>query len=286
MMRRFEAFFGSGGVVLALAAAVRVVDGVHDGTTDGRTHVHVTVTTGLADHDVAVLGVAHDANGGAAGEKDAAKLAGGHAERRIAVVLTHELDGGAGGTSHRGALARLELDVVQQGTDGNLGENRAVARLDVDVLGARDDHVAHVQALGGQDVGLGAVDVVEQGDVRGAVRVVLDGRDLGRHVVLLALEVDLAVLALNAATLVTGGDAAVVVAAGLLGQGLEEGLLGLVGSDLREVGDSLPTPAGARCLQMSNCHYCFPFLSVGRCARERHADTGLPRYRAYPSCAA
>ena len=54
------------------------------------------VTAGLADHDVGVLGVAHDADGGAAGDEDTTQLGGGHAQDSVAVVLAHELDGGAG----------------------------------------------------------------------------------------------------------------------------------------------------------------------------------------------
>ena len=52
------------GVVLALATAVRVVDRVHDGTADGRAHVQVTLTAGLADDDVGVIGVADLTDGG------------------------------------------------------------------------------------------------------------------------------------------------------------------------------------------------------------------------------
>jgi hypothetical protein len=66
----------------------------------------------------------------------------------------------------------------------------------------------------GDDVALLAVEEVEQRDVRGAVRVVLDVRDLGVGAVLVvATEVDDAVGALVATTLVPGGDAAVRVAA-------------------------------------------------------------------------
>ena len=52
-----------------------------------------------------------------------------------------------------------------------------------------------------------------QGDAAGAVRIVFDADDLGRHVVLAALEVDQAVVALVATADVTAGDAAGVVAA-------------------------------------------------------------------------
>ena len=150
---------------------------------------------------------------------------------------------------------------------GDVGKRQGVARLDVG-LGAGDDDVAHGKALGAQDVGLGTVDVVEQRDAGGAVGVVLDRGDLGRHAVLVALEVDDAVLTLVAAALVAGGHAALVVAAGLLGQGLEQRLLGLVGRDLGEVRDRLPAPACAGGLEVLDSHLCFPFrFSVGHPAQ-------------------
>ena len=56
----------------ALAAAMGVVIGVHDRTADGGTPTHVTLTAGLADDDVGVIGVADLTDGGAAGNEDAA----------------------------------------------------------------------------------------------------------------------------------------------------------------------------------------------------------------------
>ncbi len=85
--------------------------------------------------------------------------------------------------------------------------------------------VAHVEALGRQDVGLFAVGVVQQGDAAGAVGVVLDGGDLGGYTVLDALEVDHAVLALVAATAVACRLAAVHVATTALGERGDERLL-------------------------------------------------------------
>ena len=67
-----------------------------------------------------------------------------------------------------------------------------------------------LQPVRRDDVALLAVGVVQQRDPRGAVGVVLDVRDLGRHAVLVvATEVDDAVGALVAAALVAGGDPAV-----------------------------------------------------------------------------
>ena len=238
---------------------MRVVDRVHDRTTDRRADALPAAAAGLAALDVGVLGVADLTDGGTAGDEHAAHLGGGHAQDGVATLLAHELAGVAGGTGDGSALARLELDGVHERTDRNLGQRQGVAGLDV-CVDAGDDSVAHGEALRAEDVGLGAVDVVQERDAGGAVGVVLDGSDLGRHTVLVALEVDDAVLTLVAATLVTGGDAAEVVAAGLLGQRLEQRLLRLVSGDLGEVRDRLPTPAGAGGLEVLDSHVAFPFL--------------------------
>jgi hypothetical protein len=236
----------AGGVVLALAAAMRVIDRVHDRTTNGRTDATPALAASLADNDVGVFGIADLADRCTAGEEHAAHLGGRHAQDCVLALLAHELDGGACGTGDCCALARLELDSVDQRTDRNLGQRHCVARLDVDVLLAGDDDVADLKALRGQDVGLCAISIVEKSDAGGAVRIVLDRSDLGRDVVLLALEVDDTVTTLVAAALVTGGDAAIVVASCLLRQRREERLLGLGGGNLLVVIYRLEAPACAR----------------------------------------
>ncbi len=102
---------------------------------------------------------------------------------------------GAGGTGDGGALARLELDGVDERAHGDVRQRQGVARLDVGFSAAHDG-VAHAQALRMKDVALLAVDVVQKRDAGGAVRVVLDRGHLRGHAVLVALEVDDAVTAL------------------------------------------------------------------------------------------
>ena len=76
-----------------------------------------------------------------------------------------------------------ELDGVDDRTDRDVAQRQVVARLDVGA-GAGLDAVALLQLVRREDVALLAVGVVQQRDARGAVRVVLDVRDLGRHAVL------------------------------------------------------------------------------------------------------
>src|SRR5690349_19642504 len=112
---------------------------------------------------------------------------------------------------------------------------------------------------GGKDVALGAVGVVEQRDARRPVGVVLDRRDLRRHAVLPALEVDDAVAALVTAALVARRDAPVRIAAALLRERREQALLGLRLRDLLEGGDGHEAASGARRLVTADRHQtCAP----------------------------
>ena len=52
----------------------------------------------------------------------------------VVAVFRYELGGGIGRTHHLGALADLELDVVDDGAERDVLEPHAVAGLDVRVL--------------------------------------------------------------------------------------------------------------------------------------------------------
>src|SRR5581483_4923445 len=235
---------------LPLAAAVRVVDGVHRGAAHGRPLAAPAAAPGLAAGDVLMVDVPDLADGRAARERDAAHLAGREPEHGESAVLRHELDAGAGGARHLGALAGLELDVVDERARRDVLERQRVADLDVG-LGPRLDGRADPQLRRGEDVALRAVGVVEQRDPRRPVRVVLDRGDRRRHAVLDALEVDEPVAALVAAALVARRDPAVHVAAALLRERREQALLRLRLRDLLERRDGHEAAAGARALEVA-----------------------------------
>ena len=175
---------------LALATTVRVVDRVHHDTTDGRALALPPHTAGLAPVDVRLLGVADLADGGAAAHVDATDLTAGHAQRGVGAFLAEQLDADTGRTGHLGAAAGPQLHGVDDGTGRDVAQRQVVAGLDVGVRPLLD-HVALRKSLRRDDVALLAVDVVQQRDVRGAVGVVLDVRDLGVDAVLVvATEVD------------------------------------------------------------------------------------------------
>src|SRR5919197_1343307 len=198
---------------------------------------------GLAVGDVLVLEVADLPDGGAAGEAHAAELARGELEQRVVALLRHQLDGRARAAAELAAAALAQLDVVDHGAEGDERERQAVAGFDVG-LRPRLDRVADGEPDGRQDVALLAVEVVQEGDARGAVRVVLDGGHPGRHAQLVALEVDQPVEALVAPAAVAEGHAAEVVPPARLAQRRGQGALGPGLGDLGEVGAGLEPAAG------------------------------------------
>ena len=100
------------------------------------------------------------------------------------------------------------------------------------------------EALRRNDVGQLAVFILDQRDEGRAVRIVFEALDDARDTVLVPLEVDDPVMLLVAATAMTGGDPAQVVAPAALGQGLQEASLGLGGGDLGKVTEAGEPPAG------------------------------------------
>jgi hypothetical protein len=104
--------------------------------------------------------------------------------------------------------------------------------------------VTDLEAERVQDVALLAVRVRDERDARGAVRVVLDRRDLAGHVELVALEVDDAVVALVAATAPPRRQRTAVVAAARSLERLDERLVRTRRRDVIERLHALKPSAG------------------------------------------
>src|SRR4051794_17678250 len=246
---------------LALTTTVRVVDRVHGHTADGRALALPPHPAGLAPVDVGMVGVADLADGGAAAHVDVADLAGRHAQLRVGTVLGDQLHAGPGGPGDLGAATGPELDRVHHGAGRDVAQRQVVAHLDVRARPGLD-HVALLELRRRDDVALLTVGVVQQCDPRGAVRVVLDVRDLGRHTVLVvAPEVDQPVGTLVPTALVPGGDPPVHVATALGVQRTDQRLLRRRPGDLGEVRDAGAAAARRRRLVLADAHYSAPQLA-------------------------
>src|ERR1051326_8310662 len=112
----------------SLAAAVRVVDGVHGRAAHVRAPAAVPVATGLAHADVLVVGVAEAPDRGAALDVDLAQLAGGELHDAVVALARLELRVRAGGAADLTAAAGTHLHVVDHQAGRDLAELERVAR--------------------------------------------------------------------------------------------------------------------------------------------------------------
>src|SRR6201994_1851629 len=137
----------------AFAAAVRVIDRVHDDAAFMRTPAEPAGTAGLADRDVHVVRVGHRTNGAAATAVHQALLARVQPQNDVVMVAADQLGVGARGAPQLPALADLHLDIVDDGADRHVAERHDIARLDVDII-AGNHGVTRGEPLPRQDVGL------------------------------------------------------------------------------------------------------------------------------------
>src|SRR5580700_4167201 len=196
---------------LALAATVGVIDRVHGEPTHRRANAAPALGARLAVAAQVVLIVTDLADRGAAVDVHLACLAGLQAQVGVDALARGEAHRGAGAARQLPAAAGLHLHVVDDRAHRDVPQRHRVAGLD-GALRARAHLITGLHALGGEDVTPLPVRVLHQRDVAGAVRVVLEALDDTGDAVLVALEIDEAVLLARAAAVVARGDAAKVVA--------------------------------------------------------------------------
>src|SRR5215813_8848152 len=157
----------------ALAAAVRVVYRVHDRAAHVRALAQIAGASGLTDAHVLMVEIAHLPDGRHTADMDQALLARGQAYLRIVSGLSHKLRRTTCATHHLAAAARVELDVVQGGARWNVAERQCVAHADLR-LRATHHQIPNLEAVWCQDVALLAIHIVQEGNTRRTVGIVLD----------------------------------------------------------------------------------------------------------------
>ena len=176
----------------------------------------MTGFTSLTAVYILVVEVGNRADGSVAVRFNVSQLARRESEERVAVLLSHQLSHIARGANHLTALAGVKLDVVDNGTYGDILKRERVAGLDVRVC-ACSYGIADLKSIGSDDISLLAVLVLNESDESGTVGVVLKGKNRRVHSALISLEVDNAVFFSVAAADVANGNSAVAVSAcGLL----------------------------------------------------------------------
>src|SRR2546423_14341793 len=180
---------------LAFAAAQRMIDRIHGHAADSGATAQPAALPRLADRQQLVLRVADFTDRGEALASHHPHFGRAEPERDVVALFGDDLRARTGAAAQLAALADLELDVVDRGTQRDLEQRHCVAGADVR-SGTGNHVVADVQAFRRQDVALLAVAVMQQHDARGPVRIVFDARDARRNSELVAPEVDAPVLPL------------------------------------------------------------------------------------------
>src|SRR5690606_25701452 len=106
-----------------------------------------TAPTGLAERSVGGVLVRHRTHRGEARAVDTALLTRVEAKDRPTGIATDILSVGTSRTCDLAALAGLELDIVDDGTDRHALQRHGIAWLHVDGVHRRDDLVASRQTL-------------------------------------------------------------------------------------------------------------------------------------------
>src|SRR5690606_6538005 len=243
-----------------LTTTLWVIDRVHGHTANGGTHTAPALGTSLAQGTQVMLTVGDLADGGAAVRWQLAHLAGAQAHRGVLTFTGHQLHRSASATCQLRTLAGLHLNAVNDATHGDIAQRQGVADLDGSGLTGLQ-LIASLEALGRDHIATLAVLVTHQCDVGGAIGVVLDPLDLADNTVLVALEIDDAIVLLVAATDVASGDATGVVATAGLALLLQQGGVGSTLVQIR-VDDADDETTTRRCwLSLDYRHLTNPLFS-------------------------
>lgn len=228
------------------SSSVWMVYRVHCRTANGWADTEPAVATCLAFVAELVLTIGYFSDRCPRSLRDFADLGGWHLEKDIAHVIGDQLDVVPCRSADLCTSASLELDVVDVGTDRDLGKWESVARLEWGLL-AIDDCVSDLEGLWRENVSSLSVMVADERDESGAKWVVFDGLDLGWDIELIVFEVDKTIHRFVSPSTVAHGDAPLVVATHRRLASLCQLLVWLLGRQDIAVGDELGISATWGC---------------------------------------
>ena len=151
------------------------------------------------------------------------------------------------------------------GTQRNITQRQGVTQLDRRIF-AGLDAIFRLQALGGQNVATLTVQVLDQRNVRGTVRIVFQTLNNAYNTVFVATEVDQAIFLLVTTTLMTSGDTTIVVTTTVFALGFQQRR---VGSTFMQIFvDHLDYKAAARRSRLALYNRHYSLLPSLLCAQE------------------
>src|SRR5690606_24685931 len=196
----------------AFAATMRVIDRVHGNTTHRRTDTAPAHRTGLTDLTQAVFFVADFANGGAAVDVYATDFTGTQTHLGVNAFASQQDGRRTSRTGQLRALAGKHFDAVNGCTDGDVTDGQRIAGTDRTLFRSKQG-CANLKTARSDDVATFTVGIANQCNVRSAVGVVFETLNLGRDAILVATEIDQAIVLLVTTATMAHGNVAIVVAA-------------------------------------------------------------------------
>ncbi len=217
----------------------------------------MALATGLTKLDIAMIEIANLADGCIAHLADQADLTGGHAHLREVTFLGEQLCRAASRADHLTTAPLFDLDVVDHSTHRDIRNGKRVPRSN---LGSCASHhrITNLEINRRHNVALLAIGIVQESEARCTVRVILDRRDFGGDITLIALEIDDADEAAMTAAAMTNGNPSIGVASTALAQWHEQGALRLGLGNFFKVMTGHPAGAGGYRFVFFNCHYDTP----------------------------
>lgn len=175
---------------VSLSSSMRVVHGVHGFTEHLRLLAHPAHASRLTDGDEVVLKVTYGTDRGGALRAEPSDLSARKLDDGMGSVDAHESSCGSRGADDLSATTERHFQVVDLVPHRDVFQLHAVAHFHLRARRA-DDGLADLQSVRSQDVALFAVLVVNEGDARGTVGIVLKrSDDAGNAGLVFALEID------------------------------------------------------------------------------------------------
>lgn len=200
-----------------------MVDRVHGHAPDMRATTEPAASSGFSKLLAFVLTITDLADARSAKIIELSDLSGRQSHQNMIALLGHELCPNPGTAHQLCPFANFQLDVVDDRTQRDIDQGKAISRLDINIVPGNNG-CAYGDSLRRQYVPFFPVGITQQGDVSGSVGIVFDRHHRGLNTRLVTFEVDQPILALMSAADVPCGQSTVIVSATGLHQAADKAL--------------------------------------------------------------
>ncbi|OGQ85580.1 MAG: hypothetical protein A2512_01015 [Deltaproteobacteria bacterium RIFOXYD12_FULL_56_24] len=107
-------------------------------------------------------------------------------------------------------LANFHLKIMDNAAKRHVAHGQTVPWFDIDSISG-DNCIADLDAKGGKDITLFTIDIIQQSQISGTVRVIFNGRNFCRNIDFFPLEIDQPIFPFMTSTNMPGCYATVVI---------------------------------------------------------------------------